>query len=149
MGILSKQVLSGTGTDWNKLGDPIPAAGYYGRTSGLHTMAFTLRNFVGRIYVLATLENTIADADKNNGWFPIHIGGNDNSPWIEFPPVYAPGTGLYGVQTSGTFCEAFFGNFMYIRAGMDRDYLKDSSKSEITPADKQSVGSLESILVSY
>lgn len=149
MGILSRQVLTGTGKNWNKLGDAIPAAGYYGRTSGLHTMAFTIRNFVGRIYVLATLENTVADADAHDGWFPIQIGGNDNSPWIEFPPVYAPGTGLYGVQTSGTFCETFFGNFMYIRAGVDRDYLKDSSKNTITEGDMLSVGSIETVLVSF
>ena len=149
MSILSRLVLADTGANWNALGEPIPAAGYYGRTSGLHTMSFTVRNFVGRIYVVATLENTVQDADANDGWFPIFIGGNDNSPWVEFPPVYAPGTGLYGKQTTGTFCETFFGNFTYIRAGIDRDYLKDSSKFPITEGDKQSVGNVQTVLINF
>lgn len=149
MALVSKQALTDTGTKWNVLGDAIPAAGFYGRTSGLHTMAFTLRNFVGRIYVVATLENSVAEADANNGWFPIHIGGNDNSPWIEFPGHTAPGTGLYGYQTSGTFCETFFGNFTYLRVGVDRDYLKDSATMPISTADNASVGKIETVLVNY
>lgn len=149
MSLISKQALTDTGINWNVLGDAIPAAGYYGRTSGLHTMAFTIRNFVGRIYVVATLENSVAEADAKNGWFPIHIGGADNSPWVEFPGNGNPGTGLYGYQTSGTFCETFFGNFTYLRVGIDRDYLKDSSTQVIGPADTASVGKIETVLLNY
>lgn len=153
MAILSRQILSDTGTEWNKLSDPIKAAGWYGRTPGLHTISFTMRNFVGRIYVLATLENTPEKADANNGWFPINLVGN-SVPWLQLPTpddsvkVVLP-TSKYGYQSTGTFCETFFGNITYLKVGIDRDYLKDSSKETIDDADKYSVGRLEQVLINF
>lgn len=155
MAILSRTVLSDTGNNWNKLSDPIKAAGWYGRTPGLHTMSFTLRNFVGRVYVLATLENSPEAADVNGGWFPIYLTSNDDAPWVQLPAQstintvsFAPGL-VYGAQTTGTFCETFFGNFTYIKAGIDRDYLKDSATHVIEPSDGYAVGNLEQILMNF
>lgn len=149
MAILSKVALSDTGVEWNKLSDPIEASGWYGRTSGLHTISFTLSKFVGRLYVLATLENSPEEADKNKGWFPIVLGGS--VPWIEFPIAgdMRPALGKYGVQTSGTMVETFFGNFTYLKVGLERDHLKDSSALTIDESDKQSVGRIEQVLLNF
>lgn len=150
MAILSKQVLSDSGTEWNKLSAPIEAAGWFGRTPGLHTLSFTVRNFVGRIYVLATLENDPALADRNQGWFPIYIGG-DTVPWVEFPTAADKAsrppltTSKHGYQTTGTFCETFFGNFTYLKVGFDRDYLT----TKPVTADTIAVGKVEQVLLNF
>lgn len=155
MAILSRTVLSDTGTNWNMVSEPLRAAGWYGRTPGLHTISFTLRNFVGRIYVLATLENSTEAADANNGWFPIYMAGVESVPWVQFPPQDAQNTQpvfptqRYGTQTTGTFCETFFGNFTFLKAGIDRDYLKDSATNIIDDNDKYAVGKLEQILINF
>lgn len=149
MAILSRQVLSDTGIEWNIVSEPIKAAGWYGRTTGLHTMSFTLRNFVGRVYVVATLENSPEDADRNGGWFPICIGTSE-VPWIEFPTVADSNKPVlpiskHGYQTTGTFCDTFFGNFTYLKVGLDRDYLTTTPES----ADTISVGKLETVLLNF
>lgn len=151
MAILSKQVLSDTQEDWNVLSDPIKAAGWYGRTNGLHTLSFTLRNFVGRIYLMATLENTPEEADANNSWFPVCIGGGDTA-WVEFPMTGDEDRGalpssMYGFQTTGTFCETFIGNVTYIKVGMDRDYL--STQDPHTNSQIDAVGRLEQVLINF
>lgn len=149
MTILSRQVLSDTGTEWNKLSEPVKAAGWYGRTAGMHTIAFTLRNFVGRIYILATLENSPEEADANNSWFTIQMVGTCYQ-WIEFPTARDKDkptlpVSMHGFQTTGTFCETFVGNFTYIKVGMDRDALTTTPQT----ADHTAVGKLESVMLNF
>lgn len=166
MPILSTPVLSDTGSNWNGLSDPIKAAGWYGRTNGLHTISFTLRDFVGRIYVVATLENSPEDADANNSWFPIQLAGT-SCPWIEFPVKAdqdkpAENTSLYGFQTTGTFVDTFMGNFTYIKVGYDRDYLGktpedfedvdssgDTASGAFNIPELIAVGRIEQVLINY
>ncbi len=166
MPILSKTVLSDTGSQWNGLSDPIKAAGWYGRTNGLHTISFTLRNFVGRIYVVATLENSPEEADANESWVPIKLAGTD-CPWIQFPvgddANKTPSIeGLYGYQTTGTFVDTFIGNFTYIKVGFDRDYLgptqedfdeqtqtSDTASSAFSIPELIAVGRIEQVLINF
>ncbi|AUS02997.1 hypothetical protein NVP2275O_416 [Vibrio phage 2.275.O._10N.286.54.E11] len=68
-----------TGTDWNYQGDAVEAAGFYGITTGSHTVAISTQVFVGRVYLMGTLENTPEDADKNDGWFVIKPKSNNIS----------------------------------------------------------------------
>ena len=63
---------------WDEQSTPMASGGYYGSTTGLHTISFTLREFTGRIYVLATLASNPTDQD----WFPIKF--KESCKWIYF-----------------------------------------------------------------
>ena len=89
--------------------DKVKGDGYYGYADGLHTMSFHFKNFKGRIFVQATL---VAEPTEDD-WFSIQLDTNTN--YYE-----------YNTQTSGTVGTTFQGNFVWIRAKIDRDYLGDS-----------------------
>lgn len=89
--------------------DKVKGDGYYGYADGLHTMSFHFKNFKGRIYVQATLVAEPTEAD----WFSIQL--DTNTDYYE-----------YNTQTSGTVGTTFQGNFVWIRAKIDRDYLGDA-----------------------
>ena len=89
--------------------DKVKGDGYYGYADGLHTMSFHFKNFKGRIFVQATL---VAEPTEDD-WFPIQLDTNTN--YYE-----------YNTQTSGTVGTTFQGNFVWIRAKIDRDYLGDA-----------------------
>ena len=150
--ILSTQILSDTGVSWNIESTPIKAAGFYCKNPPQHTVSFSLNNFVGRFYILATLENSIQEADTNNGWFPIYIDQDSTNPYLEFPlqkNKLTPSTGLYGYQTTGTFCQTFIGNFTFVKVQIKRDYLKDSTTQSITASDNVSTGKVSSVLINF
>lgn len=79
--------------------------GYYGFADGLHTMSFHVVNFTGRIH----LEATIVENPSANDWFPIEL--DTITPYLQFTAETA---------TKGT---SFEGNFVYLRAKVDRTYL--------------------------
>ena len=89
--------------------DKVKGDGYYGYADGLHTMSFHFKNFKGRIFVQATL---VAEPTEDD-WFPIQLDTNTN--YYE-----------YNTQTSWTVGTTFQGNFVWIRAKIDRDYLGDA-----------------------
>ncbi len=89
--------------------DKVKGDGYYGYADGLHTMSFHFKNFKGRIFVQATL---VAEPTEDD-WFPIQLDTNTN--YYE-----------YNTQTSGTVGTTFQGNFVWMRAKIDRDYLGDA-----------------------
>lgn len=89
--------------------DKVKGDGYYGYADGLHTMSFHFKDFKGRIFVQATLVDEPTDDD----WFSIQL--DTNTDYYE-----------YNTQTSGTVGTTFQGNFVWIRAKVDRDYLGDS-----------------------
>ena len=89
--------------------DKVKGDGYYGYADGLHTMSFHFKNFKGRIFVQATL---VAEPTEDD-WFSIQL--DTNTDYYE-----------YNTQTSGTVGTTFQGNFVWIRAKIDRDYLGDS-----------------------
>lgn len=129
---------------WNEVSLPLAAGGYYGSTSGLHTIAFTLRNFIGRIYVEATLASNPTEAD----WFPI-IFKESCKFYIEFTDtvIYNPNSEqtIYQHGTTGTFAENVVGNFTYLRVGVRRDYIS----IEPTELQKTLAGKLEEIQINY
>lgn len=89
--------------------DKVQGDGYYGYADGLHTMSFHFKDFKGRIFVQATL---VAEPTEDD-WFSIQL--DTNTDYYE-----------YNTQTSGTVGTTFQGNFVWIRAKVDRDYLGDS-----------------------
>lgn len=85
--------------------EPIKGDGYYGFADGLHTMSFHVASFTGRIFVEATL----MEEPTENDWFLISL--ENETDYLEFDNQ---------TKTVGT---SFQGNFVYLRARIDRDYL--------------------------
>lgn len=55
----------GDSTQEKIVGDKVPGAGYYGRTSGFHSIQYSVDNFVGTIKIQATL----ALRPEEEDWF--------------------------------------------------------------------------------
>lgn len=128
---------------WNEKSQALAAGGYYGSTTGLHTIAFTLRSFVGRISVQATLSSTPEESD----WFPIQFSCCKD--YIEFTDtrIYDPDTNSTYVShgTTGTFADSVTGNFTYLRICIDRDYISTNP----TEVQKNLAGKLEEVLINF
>ena len=148
--LLSAQLMQSTGDNWNVQGAIQKGVGYFGRKEGVTTVSISVRNFIGRISFEGTIENSPEDADQNNGWFKIDIQGNE---WLEYPSVLDksknPADTYLGLRTTRTVCLDLLGNFTYIRAVLDRDYLIDSKLVPITNADLSAVGGVELILMNF
>lgn len=129
---------------WNEVSLPLAAGGYYGSTTGLHTIAFTLRQFTGRIYVQATLSSNPQEAD----WFPIKFTESCKY-YLEFTD-----TSIYDARrndfirehgVTGTFAESLTGNFTYLRVGVDRNYISH----EPDEYQKRIAGKLEEVQINF
>lgn len=94
----------------------VRADGYYGQTDGLHTISFTLTNFVGRIYLDASLALEPLEAD----WFPIYL--TSGQAYRQFPTTNEP-TGSNGVGDTTTEAWTFRANVLWLRVRIDRNYL--------------------------
>jgi hypothetical protein len=122
----SIQVLGSTGTQFNVTSDKVRGDSFYGYTDGLHTMAFYLAGFIGKIYV----EGTLANAPTESDWFAINLDG------AIVPLVYA-------AATTTTIARSFEGNFIFLRVRLDRTH--------ITPANNDSMqhGQLIQVLLNH
>ena len=81
------------GSSQDFVGDPQKAANYYRGRGGLQTLTFRVNNFVGRIYVEATLDTVSETAH----WFRTYEYGDDITPLTDTHP------------------ETIQGNFVWIR----------------------------------
>ena len=81
------------------------ADGYYGFADGLHTVAFYLKNFKGKLFI----EASISDNPQERDWFPIGLGNTE----------------FYDFEEPSTRVETFniVGNFVYLRARIKRSHL--------------------------
>lgn len=132
----STVLLSNTSGKVNVVGEKQKGAGYTNFLGGSHTVAFTLTNFTGRVYIEASLAAEPAEVD----WFPVQL--RDNLPYVQFPrDIFRP-TGLLGGDT-GTYAYTFTGNYVWIRARVNRDYLTP------TPIDDSTVGSVSEALLNF
>lgn len=129
----SIRLLDDTQAQINVTGPAVKAAGYYGSTKGVHTAAIYLNDFTGRVYIEATL----ASDPEENDWFPINLNGN--LEYLEYPFIPTDPSGPHG--DNGIDSVTFDGNFVFIRAKIDRSYLT-------TPADPLH-GSIRKILVNF
>ncbi len=91
--------------------DPVKGDGYYGFADGLHTCSVHVQNFTGRIWMEATLVDEPTDAD----WFPLQLTSST---------MYAE----YNEETK-TEGFSFTGNFVYLRARVDRSYISGQTYS--------------------
>lgn len=120
----------------NVTGQKQKGAGYSNFAGASHTISITCTNFVGRIYIEASLESEPSSAD----WFSVYVVSN--LEWVEFPRDPSHPTGAQQGDT-GTFAFAFVGNYVWVRARLDRTYLNPM------PIDSLSVGSIDQILMNY
>lgn len=122
----SVQILASTGTQFNVTSDKVRGDSFYGFTDGLHTIAFYLSGFIGKIY----LEGTLATEPAAVDWFVLNLDG-----------AVAPL--VYSAATTSTVARTFEGNFIYLRVRIDRDH--------ITPANNDSLqnGQLIQVLLNH
>jgi len=123
-------MMSNTGRNHNLTGDKMRADGYYGRTDGIHTVQVVVSNFTGSFGVQGTLATEPAEAD----WFDINLNVNRNvasaSPYVSFPVNPADPTGDSGDNATQAF--TFVGNFVYLRAILDRSTIVEPSELSAT-----------------
>jgi hypothetical protein len=113
---VSAVLLTDTSDLWNAVGDQVRADGWYGLNNSLHTVSIQTQNLIGRVYIEGTLQLRPTDAD----WFPIPL--RNQLPYIEYPLDPMNPTGINGGDT-GITAYNFRGNFMFVRARLDRTYI--------------------------
>ena len=134
--MISVTLLPTTGTQLNLTGQRQKGAGYSNFAGASHTVSISCSNFVGRIYIEASLETEPTEAD----WFPVTV--LRNLPYVEFPQDLSHPTGVSQGDTSTTAYE-FAGNYVWVRARLDRTYLTP------VPIDPDTVGSVDEVLMNY
>jgi len=85
--------------------------GFYGFSDGLHTVSFHVKQFTGRIWLQATL----IDEPKSEDWFNIQLMVDQ--------------TFIQWDNETETIGVSFVGNFVHVRAYVDRTYLVDQDYS--------------------
>lgn len=136
MSTYSKTLLETTTYTYNDgvktvTGPSVPGDGYYNRSDGIHTVQWSIVNFLGKIKLQASLNNDPTDAD----WFDIPLGSLlehtvDTTGKVSTILIHHV---LYTEPTTGSFVFNFVGNYVWIRANV----------SEWT------AGSITSILLSH
>lgn len=146
MSIQSILVLSDTGTELNVTSDKVRADGWFGAHDGLHTIAFFLSNFTGRIF----LEATLATEPETTDWFPVVLDGT--KAYVEYPLAPPLNSAFNSVDPTGgdgsTFVDAFTlqGNFLWLRVRIDRSYIKPVPT---TDSEKALLGSVRKVLLNH
>lgn len=102
----SELLLTNTSNQVSVIGDKVRADGWYGSKDGLHTIQINTSNFRGRIAIQASLAITPQEDD----WFYINLAGNNQ---------YL----IYDCAESSTKAYNIIGNFIWLRALMDRKNL--------------------------
>jgi hypothetical protein len=133
--MISLTLLSNSGDQINVTGQRQPGAGYNNTVGNNHTVSISLDNFTGRIYIQGSLANDPSETD----WFNIPIG--QTTVYVEYPLDPAYPTGPTG--DTGNYAYSFSGNYVWIRAVVDRKYLVPP------PSDPYFVGYCRQILLNY
>lgn len=134
-------MMTNTGQNHNLTGDAIRADGYYGRSDGIHTVQVTVNNFTGSFGI----QGTLATEPTENDWFDINLNANRNvstaSAYVSFPQNPAEPTGQIG--DDGTQAFTFVGNFVYLRAILDRSNIVEPSNL----AAQTNLGNIDRVLL--
>lgn len=104
MSKLSSILLPTTAGSLNMTGAAFKAAGYRNIGPGLHTVSIHPNACSGRVYI----EGSLAAEPESTDWFPIQINGSND--YIEYS------------STTDVDHYTFAGNFIWIRARLDRTY---------------------------
>lgn len=138
----SVTLLDTTSGKINVTGPKQRGAGYANTIGNNHTVSISTYNLTGRVYIEGSLAIDPSDAD----WFPIPV--KDGLPYIQFPanPLKPVGPlSAYGYATgdTGNFAFSFSGNFIWLRARLDRTYISPP------PVEANLVGAVTKILLNY
>lgn len=138
----STVMMTNTGTNHNLTGDAKRADGYYGRTDGIHTVQVTVNNFTGSFGI----QGTLATEPTEDDWFDINLNANQNvssaSPQITFPVNPIDPSGETGDNATQAF--TFVGNFVWLRAILDRSTIVEPSNKSLT----KDLGAIDRVLLS-
>ena len=98
------------------IGDPVKGAGWYGHTTGIHTVAIKVSNFRGRISAQASI---VTEPSSDADWFSVLP---NDVPYIEYPrypfmPV-SPTTNETSIMGF-----TFISNVVWVRAIVNRSYF--------------------------
>ena len=121
----------------NITGPQVRGAGYSNTIGNNHTVSISMNNFIGRIYI----EGSLATNPLESDWFAIPLS-YDLSPYLQFPADPYHPTGDQNGDT-GINVYNFAGNFIWLRARIDRSYLLPQ------PIDPELVGTVTQILLNY
>jgi hypothetical protein len=100
----------------NTTGGKVRASGYYGSTNGIHTVAWSVKDFTGRIYIQGSL---VTDPTEND-WFDIKL--TPSLSYIQYPLNPGTPTGNNGGDTI-TQSYTFTVNAIWLRCKLDRSYI--------------------------
>jgi hypothetical protein len=100
----SIEILPNTSSDMNKTGDKAKSDSYYGYTDGIHSVSIKYNAFVGTLKLQASLSLNPATAD----WGDIKLITKASAH-------------------TGTEIHTFKGNYVYIRAVLDRSAVGDGT----------------------
>lgn len=138
MSIQSYELMGDSSGHLNLTGPAVKADGFYGFSDGIHTISAKLDNFTGRLYIEATLELHPCESD----WFPIML--SSMNPYMEYPMNPNMPSGTQGDTVLDSF--VIQGNFVFVRARIDRDYVVPVP---VTPDDLALLGSVSQILMNF
>jgi len=134
--MFSVTLLGSTTTQINVVGIPQKGAGYSNTIGCNHTVSISVVNFIGRVYIQGSLASQPGPMD----WFPIPLVGD--VPFLQFPQNPSAPTGS-GNGDTGVIAASFSGNYIWLRAIVDRSYLIPP------PTDPYLVGAVRYILLNY
>lgn len=129
-------LLPTTGNQLNVTGTRVKGAGYTNFGGATHTVQVTVNNFVGRIFIEASLATEPTESD----WFAVSL--ESDQAFVQYPRDPTRPSGLMQGDT-GTRAWDFVGNYVWVRARLDRTYLSPQ------PQDPNLVGSVDQILLNY
>lgn len=132
----SVQMLGDTAIALEAVGEKIRADGFFGQKDGLHSVAWSLEDFTGRIFLEASLETD----PQENDWFPIHLDGS--KIFIEYPLISTSPSGKRGDTLVDAF--TFQGNFLWLRVKMDKTFVRPIA---VTDTEKSFLGSIKKVLL--
>ena len=134
--------MTNTRPNHNLVGEAIRADSYFGHTDGIHTVQVVVNNFTGSFGVQGTLAIEPVEVD----WFDINLNANQNvssaSPLISFPINPAAPSGQDG--DNATLAFTFVGNFVWLRAILDRSTIVEPSELAAITA----LGQIDRVLLS-
>lgn len=133
--MISVTLLTTTTDQLNVIGLKQRGAGYNNTIGNNHTVSVSLSNFTGRIYIQGSLARDPGPTD----WFNIPIG--NTAAYVQYPLDPALPTGSTG--DTGNYAYSFSGNYVWIRAKVDRTYLVPP------PTNSYFVGEVLQILLNY
>lgn len=98
--ILSQHTHSGSAAEEQVIGDPAKGDGFYGRSDGIHTVQYSVTDFIGSV----SLQATLCTQPENGDWFPVYQQDYFGD--------------ILGPETTSKIIN-FTGNYVWIRAVVD------------------------------